>query len=195
MRRRGGQRRRRRRRSNVHLNNIRVARAKNRVPGVFRPDSVLVKTSRVPTVSVQTKPSCPPRFFRLYIQVHVLFGDSTTDGQTDVRRGQVEKAVMHRKSRTHRMEGRDRLLRPRDTLRYARTHARTHSRTHVQPLKALSYVASCMRGTSAFKYIRRRRFARTKPNGSARRLASIELSLPGKLFDGKGNLEIRQAQR
>lgn len=50
-----------------------------------------------------------------------------------------------------------------------------------------------MRGTSAFKYIRRRRFARTKPNGSARRLASIELSLPGKLFDGKGNLEIRQA--
>ena len=117
------------RRSNVHLNNIRVARAKNRVPGVFRPDSVLVKTSRVPAVSVQTKPSCPPRFFRLYIQVHVLFGDSTTDGQTDVRRGQVEKAVMHRKSRTHRMEGRDRLLRPRDTLRYARTHARIHAHT------------------------------------------------------------------
>lgn len=76
------------RRCAVHLNNIRVARAKKRVPAVFRPDSVLVKTSRSHgAVSVQTKPPCPPRrFFDFTFRSMFCSARlSTTDGRTDGR--------------------------------------------------------------------------------------------------------------
>ena len=169
-------RRRRRRRGRpcddapIHLNNIRVARARSRVPAVFRPDSVLVKTSRSHGRFCSNKTTLSATaFFRLYIQVHVLFGSALDDGRTggraDVRRGQVEKVPLGAaKVRERAPDGTTRP--PTWTTGHAplRAHALAHAHLEFHERRACP---RCMRGTSAFKYITRRG-SRTKPGEDRR---------------------------
>lgn len=167
-----------------------LARARARVPAVFRPDSVLVKTSRVPAVSVQTKPPCPPRFFRLYIQVHVLFGNSTTDGRTggrtdgrETRTGRKTRGAPKLESREsrverreRRMERRDRLLRPR-TRSVTHAHTRTRHCTTPPHLRLLLHAwHECFLNISGIM---------TPPRRNRLGLGSIGRYLPGRSLGGK----------